>query len=195
MSQPELLIEALEPIDQIERAARFIYLNHTSFNGLYRVNRNGKYNVPYGKRKAVGYNYDIITAASNRLSNALIYSSDFEKALENVAPNDLVYLDPPYVVAKDNNCFIQYNKNLFALADQERLSRCIDRIKSVGAFYILSNAKHDTIFEIFKKNEDAAIALTRTSLIGGKNAYRGKTEEYLFTNIPKVKDILKSDTL
>lgn len=181
------LIRGQEPTNPIERAARFIYLNQTSFNGLYRVNRDGKYNVPYGKRKRVPYTLAGIISASERMQNADFLSADFSDALEKVHRGDLVYLDPPYVVAKDDNCFILYNKHLFSLDDQKRLSECIDRIKSAGAFYILSNAKHDTIRTIFKKDGDTVLVLNRASLIGGKKAFRGKTEEYLFTNIPEAK--------
>ena len=183
-------IRALEPLDPIERAARFIYLNHTSFNGLYRVNRTGKYNVPYGRRKNIPYNKLGIIACSERLQNAVLTVGDFADVLQNVKKGDFVYLDPPYVVAKDVNGFIQYNKHLFSLEDQKRLSTSIDRIREAGAFYVLSNAKHETIKEIFQKAGDSIIVLNRTSLIGGKKAYRGKTEEYLFTNIPNAASIL-----
>lgn len=183
-------IRAFDPLDPIERAARFIYLNHTSFNGLYRVNRAGKYNVPYGRRKNIPYNESGILACSERLQNAVLTVSDFANALQNVKKGDFVYLDPPYVVAKDVNGFIQYNKHLFSFEDQKRLSACIDRIRDTGAFYVLSNAKHETIKEIFDKKGDSTIVLSRTSLIGGKKAFRGKTEEYLFTNIPGAERIL-----
>ena len=171
----------------------FIYLNHTSFNGLYRVNREGKYNVPYGRRKNIPYNKEGLLSASESLQGAVISTGDFSVQLENVKKGDLVYLDPPYVVAKEENCFILYNKHLFSLEDQERLSSCIDKIKEVGAFYILSNAKHDTIREIFEKTGYSVLTLGRASLIGGKKAYRGKTEEYLFTNIPEAKRIESED--
>lgn len=183
-------IRSQAPTSNIERAARFIYLNHTSYNGLYRVNREGKYNVPYGKRKNAPYSQDGILSASEKLRNAVLSSSDFADHLKTVDKYDLVYLDPPYVVTKEENCFIRYNKHLFSIEDQERLSSSIDKIKNAGAFYILSNAKHETIREIFEKKDDTIIILNRNSLIGGSKAYRGRMEEYLFTNIPEAK-ILK----
>lgn len=177
-------IREYEPIDPVERAARFIYLNQTSYNGLYRVNRDGKYNVPYGRRKNVPYNEAGILACSQRLQNAVLTVDDFATVLQSVKKGDFIYLDPPYVVAKDVNGFIQYNKNLFSFDDQKRLSESIDSIRNVGAYYVLSNAMHDTIKEIFQRESDSTFVLSRTSIIGGKKAYRGKTEEYLFTNIP-----------
>lgn len=180
-------IRGNEPYDPIERAARFIYLNQTSFNGLYRVNREGKYNVPYGWRKNTPYSKEGILACSERLQNAELTVGDFAETLKDVRKGDFVYLDPPYVVARDANGFIQYNKHLFSFEDQKRLKASIDKIRDVGAFYVLSNVKHDTIKDIFQKDGDSTIVLSRASLIGGKKAYRGKTEEYLFTNIPGAK--------
>lgn len=176
-------IRSSRPTDPVAKAAQFIYLNQTSFNGLYRVNKKGEYNVPYGKRKNVVFDLNNYLLISKRLQQAELVACDFEDAISKVQEKSLVYLDPPYVVAKDETGFIGYNQHLFSLEDQKRLSRCIDHIKQVGAFYVLSNAKHNVIFEIFDK-DDRVIEVERASLIGGKKAYRGKTKEYLFTNIP-----------
>lgn len=175
-------VRSNNPSEPVERAARFIYLNQASFNGLYRVNRKGEYNVPYGKRKVLPFSYENLLAVSERLANAELVSCDFEEAISKVKKGMLVYLDPPYVVAKDDKGFIGYNQQLFSIEDQKRLGKCIDHIKEVGAFYILSNAKHESIREIFDKG-DTIMEVERTSLIGGKKAYRGKTLEYLFTNV------------
>lgn len=175
-------IRASRPSSEIERAARFIYLNQASFNGLYRVNRKGEYNVPYGKRKTLSFSHENFLAVSERLQRAELLSGDFEETIKKVKPGNLVYLDPPYVVAKDDKCFIGYNQQLFSMEDQKRLSQAIDHIREVGAFYILSNAKHESILEIFEKG-DSVLVVERASLIGGKNAYRGKTSEYVFTNV------------
>lgn len=176
-------IRGIKPKSEVECAARFIFLNQTSFNGLYRVNQKGDYNVPYGKRKTVSFDLDNYLAVSKRLQFAELYSCDFEETIEKVQRHSLVYLDPPYVVAKDDTGFIGYNQHLFSLDDQKRLSRCIDLIKERDAYYILSNAKHPVILDIFDKG-DTVIEVERASLIGGKKAYRGKTSEYIFTNLP-----------
>lgn len=169
----------------VENAARFIYLNQTSFNGLYRVNRQGKYNVPYGFRKT-HYRVDRIRDASKKLQNTLIEVGDFETHKYKIKRNDLVFLDPPYTVSHNNNGFIQYNQNLFSLEDQHRLKRFIEYIKAKGAYYILTNAAHETICEIFLTEGDRIVELQRNSLIGGKNAKRAAISEYIFTNIPEV---------
>lgn len=177
------LIRESEPQDKYQRAARFIYLNATSFNGLYRVNRKGKYNVPYGRR-AVTINCDRLFDIGKKLEGATITCQDFSEAKKLIEKNDLVFLDPPYTVSKESNCFIAYNPTLFSLEDQYRLGELIDYINEVGAYYILTNAAHETIQEIFQ-GKGRMIVLERNSLIGGKFSYRGKVQEYIFTNIPE----------
>ena len=167
-----------------EAAARFIYLNQTSYNGLFRVNRQGRYNVPYGFRN--GWHYDVtrIIEASAKLQNTRISVGDFEVNKYRIKERDLVFLDPPYTVSHNNNGFIEYNQNLFSLDDQRRLSEFIDYIKRKNAYYILTNAAHKEIKKIFTKDGDRILELKRHSLIGGKASNRTKISEYIFTNIP-----------
>jgi len=166
-----------------EEAARFIYLNQTSFNGLFRVNRQGKYNVPYGFRSNWTYSCDRIIQASEKLKNTNIVCGDFEINKYRIKAHDLVFLDPPYTVSHNNNGFIEYNKNLFSIEDQERLNKFINYIKQKRAYYILTNAAHEAILQIFDKEEDRTLELPRKSLIGGKNANRSEITEYIFTNL------------
>ncbi len=172
-----------EPTERYERAARFLYLNANSYNGLYRVNKNGKYNVPYGRRN-VSINFERIDEVSKRLKGVEISCQDFEACKGKISNGDLVFLDPPYTVSKDSNGFIGYNSTLFSLDDQYRLGSFIDYIEKQGAYFILTNAAHETILEIFK-DKGQMITLERNSLIGGKKSYRGKVQEYIFTNIPE----------
>lgn len=174
-------IRAHEPIDSLEKAARFYYLNATSFNGLYRVNKQGKYNVPYGK-KSVTINYARLAEASRKLANTSLQCHDFSCIKEMLSPRDFVFLDPPYAVTKGENGFLAYNPKLFSLEDQYRLAELIDYINSIGAYYVLTNAAHANIEAIFA-NRGRMLALERNSLIGGRKAYRGKIQEYIFTNI------------
>lgn len=176
-------IRALAPANAAEKAARFLYLNATSFNGLWRVNRLGKYNVPYG-HKEVSYNYERLTEFHQKLQGVNITCSDFDGIRPLIAKNDLVFLDPPYTVSGKDNGFISYNAKLFSLEDQYRLGELIDRINERGAYYIMTNASHPTIMEIFR-NRGRYETLERNSLIGGRKAYRGKVQELIFTNIPE----------
>lgn len=168
--------------DKIENAAKFIYLNQTSFNGIYRVNLKGKYNVPFGFRSKNFLEIDNLRLVSQRLKNSTLSYGDFDECSKNIKKKDLVFLDPPYTVSHNNNGFIKYNQKLFSMDDQVRLSRFLDLIKSKGGYYILTNAAHNTILEIFEKS-DRLIELNRASLVGGSNAKRGQTTEYVFTNI------------
>ena len=166
------------------RAARFIFLNHASFNGIYRVNRAGQYNVPYGRRTS--YNpphLDDLRQAGARLRSAVLAVGDFATAVENISPGDLVFLDPPYTVAHNDNGFVRYNDKLFSFADQRRLSKMIDTIRARGAYYILTNAAHQSIAELFEKG-DCRIETLRKNAVGGATAERGTATEYLFTNLP-----------
>lgn len=177
-------LRSFEPTDKIERAARFIYLNQTSFNGIYRVNLNGKYNVPYGNRTKNFLEEEKLILASKKLSKTVLTVGDFEIVKKRISANDLVFLDPPYTVSHNNNGFIKYNQKLFNLEDQYRLSELIDYIKDEGAYYILTNAAHKKVREIFSK-DDIVIEQSRSNVIGGNLAQRGKTTELLFTNIKK----------
>lgn len=164
------------------KAARFIFLNQTSFNGIYRVNLEGNYNVPYGFRKKDFFEPDNLRLVSKSLKNCSIFHGDFDRIRKNVKAKDLVFLDPPYTVTHNNNGFIKYNQKLFSLEDQYRLSRLLDFINSSGAFYILTNAAHEKVEEIFEKGHNK-IHLERASLIGGNHANRGYYSEVLFTNL------------
>lgn len=175
-------IRGLEFEDKIEKAARFIYLNQTSFNGIYRVNLKGKYNVPYGFRSKHFIEVDKLYQVSKKLRKTVFTVGDFEIVRDRLKPNDLVFLDPPYTVSHNNNGFIKYNQKLFTLDDQYRLSKLIDAIKDKGAYYILTNAAHEKIREIFTK-DDIVLEKSRSNIIGGNQAQRGRTTEFLFTNI------------
>ena len=170
-------------IDPTKSAAKFIYLNQTSFNGIYRVNLNGEYNVPFGYRSKDFFEPDNLRLASLALKKVQLEQGDFRNSLKNIKEKDLVFLDPPYTVTHNNNGFIKYNKKLFDLDSQHSLSGYIDEVKSKGAYYVLTNAAHDEIERIFKKENDRVVEIDRASLIGGKNAKRGQYSELIITNI------------
>jgi len=166
-----------------EKAAQFIYLNRTSFNGIYRVNSNGLYNVPYGKRPKVDYvTEDLLLNVSNCLQDVVIAGQSFEKSLDNIKRGDLVFLDPPYTVAHENNGFIEYNQQLFAWEDQERLKNFIERLIEIGAYFILTNASHTSIAELYK-GIGSMKKLSRSSQVGGRNKTRRMYNELVISNI------------
>lgn len=163
------------------KAAQFIYLNQTSFNGIYRVNLKGEYNVPFGHRKKEFLDEENLRAASKALKGVKFSRGDFSYCISNIKKGDLVFIDPPYTITHNDNGFFKYNRRLFSESDQHRLSKFIDQIKERGAYYILTNAAHLEVKKIFDK-EDQVVKLKRASLIGGKNAKRDKYAEYIFTN-------------
>ena len=167
--------------DPIEKSAQFIYLNQTSFNGIYRVNLDGNYNVPYGYRSKDFVQEAVLLTASSKLSNVQLVARQFDQDPDLIESKDLIFLDPPYTITHNDNGFIKYNEKLFSKEDQYRLATFIDTISQKGAYYILTNAAHQQIREIFHMTDP--IRLTRNSLVGGKQAPRGSYPEYLFTNI------------
>lgn len=177
------IIRSLNFENDFDRAAQFIYLNQMSFNGIYRVNASGGYNVPYGNREKYEFDYDNILLVGDFLQNVTIEHCDFQDSINKVTENDLVFLDPPYTIAHNLNGFVQYNQKIFSLKDQYRLTAAIDQIKEIGADYILTNAAHSKVKEIFDKENDTLLEISRASVVGGKYSTRGKYSEYLFTNI------------
>lgn len=170
----------------IEKAAQFIYLNQTSFNGIYRVNLKGVYNVPFGFRKKNFLDEECLLNAQVALQGATLRADDFYSVIENVKRKDLVFLDPPYTVSHNNNGFLKYNEKIFSFEDQKRLSSLVEEIKRKGAYYILTNAAHYSIDELFDRG-DNKYELNRASLIGGLNSQRGHTSEFIFTNVDLIK--------
>lgn len=170
-------------LNNFQKASQFIYLNQMSFNGIYRVNANGDYNVPYGSREKYEFDFENILLVSDFLQNITITHCDFQESLDNVGENDLVFLDPPYTIAHNLNGFVQYNQKIFSLEDQYRLNDAINQIKYLGANYILTNAAHERVREIFNKEDDKIKEVSRASVVGGRNSSRGQYSEFLFTNI------------
>jgi len=169
--------------DPLHQAAQFIYLNRTGFNGIYRVNLRGQYNVPFGRKKyKILFDPAVYRSASKCLQNTMITCADFYESEAKIAEGDLVFLDPPYKIRGPNNGFIKYNDKLFSWSDQLRLASYIESIQRKGAFYILTNAKHPDIHRLFGRI-NKPITVRRHSVVGGRMARRRPIEEYLFSNL------------
>ena len=114
-------------------AARLLYLNRTCWNGLYRVNREGKFNTPFGTfTNPTICDRDRIRAAVKLLRRARLCAGDFGTIVSNAQPGDFVYFDPPYITGHRNNNFLRYNARLFSWSDQERLARCATQLAKAG---------------------------------------------------------------
>lgn len=167
------------PSDDIARAARFLYLNRTCWNGLYRVNRKGNFNVPIGTKSTVLFSDDDFESIATVLAKAELISSDFEPVIERAKAGDLVFVDPPYTVRHNLNGFLKYNESIFSWADQVRLSDCVKAAVKRGAAVIVTNANHECVVDLYK-DAFAYRELTRASVLAASSARRGLTTEAIF---------------
>jgi DNA adenine methylase len=143
-------IRASKPQDDVSKAARFIYLNKTCFNGLWRVNSKGDFNVPWGKLKKPNiYDEDHLLACSKRLKGSHLTRGDFTKSLEKAKQGDIVYFDPPYIPLTASANFSKYSKDDFSIQDHERLAELIIKLKKRGVHVMLSNSDTPLSREIF----------------------------------------------
>lgn len=165
-----------EPACNIKRAARFIYLNRVCFNGLYRVNLQGKFNVPIGSKTEVKYPKDYLLKIASYLQRASLLESDFEIIINKANKNDFLFVDPPYTVTHNNNGFIKYNDILFSWEDQIRLSLAVRRAVKRGVLVFVSNANHLAVKELYSSFLSPHI-LYRTSILSAKSINRRLTSE------------------
>lgn len=172
-------VRASNPILPETKAAKFIYLNRTCFNGLYRVNLNGKFNVPKGTKKNVVLDTDNFKNISKALKSTKFFNRDFEEIIDLSKEGDLLFVDPPYTVRHNNNGFLKYNENIFTWEDQKRLMRSLVRAKSRGVHVICTNADHSSIRNLYR-GEFRSKSVTRNSVIAAKNTYRETVKERVF---------------
>ena len=160
-------------------AAQFIYLNRTCFNGLYRENKLGQFNVPVGKKTSVLRPDDDFAAIADSLRGAELICQDFELTIAEARAGDFVFVDPPYTVAHNENGFIQYNQNIFSWSDQMRLRDSIEAALNRGAVVYMTNANHESIHELYEDLGNPLI-LPRASKISGSLSGRGSSTETLY---------------
>ena len=172
------------PTDIVARAARFIYLNRTCFNGMYRVNSNGKFNVPKGTRDYFLEDIDLFEDYSRLLQNIKIRAQDFVVTLRTAAEGDLIFADPPYAIASQQDTFIKYNGRLFSWKDQIRLLNALVRARDRGAIIISTNALYPQLKKLYEEQGFITHTLERFSSISGISEGRGKREEMLITSYP-----------
>jgi DNA adenine methylase len=147
-------------LSDAERAARVIYLNKTAFRGLWRVNRHGAFNVPYGAYDRPLFNRATLLGASAALAAAEIVAADFDGVLDRVRPGDWVYLDPPYVPAGGYSDFRRYTAGQFRRADHERLSARCRELDRAGVPFLLTNTDNDEARALYR-GFDAFVVPTR----------------------------------
>lgn len=175
-----------------ELAAMLIYLNRTGYNGLFRVNSRGSFNVPAGRYGKVticdAANLERLSAALNR-PRLHIEACPFERALEDCGAGDFVYLDPPYAPVSATAQFTSYTAGGFGGEQQERLQRLVIRLAERGAGVLLSNSVAPEIGRLYRHESARAVGLHARTVaarraINSHPARRGAVREYLITNLP-----------
>ncbi|MBI5949036.1 MAG: DNA adenine methylase [Chloroflexi bacterium] len=143
-------VRAAEPRDKTERAARLIFLNRTCYNGLYRVNANGGFNVPHGRYANPRILDEAgLRACSAALAGVEIRCEDFEAACDRARPGDFVYLDPPYQPLTRTANFTAYTAASFGPREQERLRDAFEAMTRRGVFAVLSNSDHPAVRDLY----------------------------------------------
>ncbi len=177
-----LTIRSTDPknLPSLERASRFIYLNKTCYNGLYRVNSKGEFNVPMGKYKDPDIiQKEKILFASKLLKNVKIKKMSFEKIINYVKKGDFVYFDPPYYPEKKTS-FTKYNKTNFLEEEQKKLYDIFKQLNRKGVFLMLSNSNTDFIKTLYKDYNIHFVNANR--MINSDSKNRGKIKELVITN-------------
>ena len=165
----------------IERAAFFVYLNRNCFNGIYRTNLKGEFNVPVGSDQGQYPRLCDFETTAMLLKNAKLLSGDFGSTLRHLRKNDFVYLDPPFA-ATGVRTFIEYGRSSFAANDLDRLARHLDRIDRSGAFFLVSYADCERAREIARDWNFDVVQVRRH--VAGFAAKRRLAGELLITNLP-----------
>jgi DNA adenine methylase len=175
--------EQYSRLTPVERASRIIYLNKTCYNGLFRVNKSGEFNAPFGNYKNPNIvNEDTLRAVSAYFNKANIRFTcqDFEAALKNARKGAFVYLDPPYDPVSETASFTGYDKGGFNRDEQIRLKQVCDKLDKKGIKFLLSNSATDFIMDLYKDYKIEVIKAKRA--INSKADKRGDVDEVLVMN-------------
>jgi DNA adenine methylase len=158
-------------MSELERAARFIYLNKTCFNGLYRVNRQGQFNVPYGDHRNPRIcQREELRAASQLLKKTRIVTGDYKQVLKEYAQEgDFVFLDPPYLPVSKYADFKRYTKEQFYEEDHEELAKEIMRLHEMGCYVLLTNSNHPLVYDLYEGFKIDVYKTRRNISKNGKN--------------------------
>jgi DNA adenine methylase len=172
-------VRSYSALSRIERAARTVFLNKTGFNGLYRQNSSGGFNVPFGKRPVCPALFDKenLLSVSIRLKQAVLSTMDFEDHMSQARAGDFVYCDPPYEPLSTTSSFNAYKGGGFTQADQSRLKVACIAAQKRGAFVAVSNSSAPFIKSLYSECEIMKIAAKRA--INSKGDKRGEVEELL----------------
>lgn len=163
-------------------AARLLYLNRTCWNGLYRVNKEGRFNTPFGRFKNPTIcDEERIRKCTRALSRASLCVGDFDQ-VSKARAGDFVYFDPPYITSYRHNGFLKYNAPLFSWSDQERLARLAIELAEADIYVLVSNANQRALVKFYSGFNYYQVA--RRSLIAASAKHRGMITEALLSSYP-----------
>jgi DNA adenine methylase len=182
---PESVIAVLDEYPKklalCERVARTIFLNKTGYNGLYRVNSRGEFNVPFGRYKKPNYrDAENLRLASRALAGVKLVVQDFDEAIAKARKGDAVYFDPPYDPVSKTASFTAYHSVEFGRGDHERLKEAFERLVARGVSVVLSNSDTPFTNDLFAKWKPKKIEVARP--INSKATHRGAVRELLVTS-------------
>ncbi|MFU0825900.1 DNA adenine methylase [Clostridium sp.] len=170
-------------LSNVKKASRIIYLNKTCYNGLFRVNSQGQFNVPFGRYKNPNIvNATILRAASNYFNKAKITfkCGDFEDAVKGARKGSFIYFDPPYDPVSDTSSFTGYDIGGFDKEEQIRLKKLCDKLNQRGVKFLLSNSATDFILDLYRDYNITIVKANRA--INSQGNKRGKVDEVLVKN-------------
>lgn len=166
-------VRSVEPSVPSAKAARFIYLNKTAFNGVYRVNKSGQFNVPFGYyEKPAIHQPSVLKTCSSYLQSAEIKSCNYSLSLKGVKPGDFVYIDPPY-----HGCFSTYTVSPFKEKQHRELASVFYHLVSLGAKVLLSNSDTEFVRDLYGNYQ--IVPIYRSGAINCCPDKRGKVQELL----------------
>lgn len=168
-------------LSDVERASRTIFLNRCCYNGLYRVNSSGEFNVPFGKYKNPNFcDENNLLAVNKVLKNVEIYKDSFERCLDFAEEGDFIYFDPPYYPLSNTANFTAYTKDSFGKESQIKLFNLFKQLDKIGCKLMLSNSYDDFILNLYKDYK--IITLHAKRAINSDAEKRGKIKEVLVLN-------------
>lgn len=176
-------IQKYNELTPVERASRIHYLNKTCYNGLFRVNSQGQFNVPFGRYKNPNIvNETTLRAVSNyfNTANIIFKCCDFEEAVKGCRKGSFIYFDPPYDPISDTSSFTGYDKGGFGKTEQKRLKDLCDNLNKRGVKFLLSNSQTQFILDLYKDYRIEIVQAKRS--INSKGNKRGEVNEVLVMN-------------
>lgn len=180
----EIRAKIANDMTNLEIASRFIYLNKTAFNGMYRVNKSGNFNVPYGKySNPTICDEENLRRVSKNLKNVTIAHSDYKIVLKKAKKGDFIYFDPPYYPINKTSSFTSYTSEEFLEKEQIELRDTFKKLHLRGCYVMLSNSDTPFVDGIYKEIKDVTINKIQASRVINSDATkRGKISEIVVTN-------------